>query len=109
MAQNTMVVNIDCGLKWCLLVYTEEPPQVPMFGNQCKHTLTTSNSETDLSDALTVIASLSLLGNNTSPMSLPPKIDEVSSTLSDTEFPGVSKTSLQQAESHSEDRASMTE
>ena len=31
----------------------EEPPQVPMFGNQRKHTRTTSNSGTDLSDALT--------------------------------------------------------
>ena len=60
MAQNTTVVSIDYGLKWCLLVYTctdkEEPPQVPMFGNQRKHTRTTSNSGTDLSDALTGVA-----------------------------------------------------
>ena len=46
MAQNTTVVNIDYGLKWCMFagVHTdkEEPPQVPMFGNQRKHTRTTS-------------------------------------------------------------------
>ena len=46
------------------------------------------------------IASLSLLGINTSPMLLQPKIDE-----SDTEFSGVNKTNLQHSESHSEDRA----
>ena len=34
----------------------EEPPQVPMFGNQRKHTRTTSNSGADLSDALTGVA-----------------------------------------------------
>ena len=34
----------------------EEPPQVFMFGNQCKHTCNTSNSGTDLSDALTGVA-----------------------------------------------------
>ena len=60
MAHNTMAVNIDYGLKWCSLVFThadkEEPPQVPMFGNQCKRTHTTSNSGTDLSDALMGVA-----------------------------------------------------
>lgn len=34
----------------------EEPPQVPMLGNQRKHTCTTSNSGTDLSDTLTGVA-----------------------------------------------------
>ena len=34
----------------------EEPPQVPMFGKQRKHTCTTGNSGTDLSDALTGVA-----------------------------------------------------
>ena len=51
------------------------------------------------------ITSLSLLGNSTSPMLLQPKINEVSSTPSDTEFPGVNKTSLQHSKLHSEDCA----
>ena len=51
------------------------------------------------------IANLSLLDINTLPMLLQSKIDEVSSTPSNTEFPGVSKTSFQHSESHSEDRA----
>ena len=38
-------------------VHTDkEPPQVPMFGKQRKHTCTTGNSGTDLSDALTGVA-----------------------------------------------------
>ena len=50
-------------------------------------------------------ASLSLLGINNSSMLLQSKIDEVSSTLNDTELPGVSNTSLQHSGSHSEDGA----
>ena len=46
------------------------------------------------------IASLSLLGINTSPILLQPKIDE-----SDTEFPAVSKKNLQHSGLHSEDHA----
>ena len=50
-------------------------------------------------------SSLSLMGINTSSMLLHSKLDEVSSTLNDTELSGVSKTSLQYSGSHSEDGA----
>ena len=50
-------------------------------------------------------ASLSLLDINNSSMLLQSKIEEVSSTLSNTELSGVSNTSLQHSGSHSEDCA----